>query len=174
MKIAIIGAGVTGLSTAYDLTKAGHNVVVFEAGDKIGGLASGFKVSQWDWTLEKFYHHWFASDKHLLRLTEELGIRCKVMFLQPRTVVYHEKRFYPLDSAFSVLNFPGLHPLARIRFAAVLAFIKSWPDGVALEKYTAEAWMKNWMGGTAYRTMMQPLLVSKFGKKYSRKVNTGY
>ncbi|PTQ69285.1 FAD-dependent oxidoreductase [Celeribacter persicus] len=37
-KIAIIGAGPAGLTTAYDLARAGHKVVVFEALDKPGGM----------------------------------------------------------------------------------------------------------------------------------------
>ena len=39
MKIAIIGAGFTGLSAAYELTKQHHEVVVFEKDSKAGGLA---------------------------------------------------------------------------------------------------------------------------------------
>ncbi|CAM4795595.1 unnamed protein product [Rotaria magnacalcarata] len=35
--IAIVGAGVTGLTMAYELTRAGHKVIVFEADEKAGG-----------------------------------------------------------------------------------------------------------------------------------------
>ena len=65
MRIAIIGAGIGGLAAAHDLVQAGHEVVVFEAASQVGGLASGFKEPHWDWSVEQFYHHWFASDRHV-------------------------------------------------------------------------------------------------------------
>jgi len=36
-KVAIIGGGPSGLSTAFFLRKAGHEVTIFEGGDKLGG-----------------------------------------------------------------------------------------------------------------------------------------
>ena len=64
MNTAIIGAGYAGLSAAYDLAKAGHKVTIYELANQAGGLAAGFKEPHWDWSVEKYYHHWFASDKH--------------------------------------------------------------------------------------------------------------
>lgn len=43
MKIAIIGAGLTGLTAGFRLSKQGHEVAVFEKEKTSGGLASGFK-----------------------------------------------------------------------------------------------------------------------------------
>ena len=63
--IAIIGAGIGGLSAAYDLALSGNDVTVFEAADHVGGLAAGFKEPEWDWTVERFYHHWFQTDRHI-------------------------------------------------------------------------------------------------------------
>ena len=85
MNIAVIGAGVAGLTAAYELTKHGHRVVVFEAGDKTGGLASGFKDERWEWSLERFYHHWFASDDAVIGLIEELEARNRLFFRWPTT-----------------------------------------------------------------------------------------
>ena len=79
MKIAVIGAGIGGLAAAYDLTKAGHQVTVFEAAEKSGGLASGFKEPGWEWSVEKYYHHWFTSDKYMFGLLRELGLEKKVI-----------------------------------------------------------------------------------------------
>ena len=37
MKIAVIGAGISGLSSAWQLSRAGHEVTLYEAGDYFGG-----------------------------------------------------------------------------------------------------------------------------------------
>ena len=54
-KIAIIGAGLTGLTAGYELSKKGHKVTIFEKSDDIGGLMGGFKIE--GTSLEKAYHH---------------------------------------------------------------------------------------------------------------------
>ena len=82
-----------GLAAAHDLNKAGHEVTVYEAAPEVGGLAAGFKAPDWDWTLEKFYHHWFAGDKDMLGLIDELGWSDKVIFRRPWTVVYYKDKF---------------------------------------------------------------------------------
>ncbi len=107
MKIAIIGAGIGGMAAAYDLVKAGHQVCIYEAADYAGGLASGFKEPNWDWSVEKFYHHWFASDRHMLGLIEELGWSDQVIFPRPYTVMFYQGKFYPFDSILSALLFPA-------------------------------------------------------------------
>src|SRR6266542_829588 len=113
MNIAIIGAGATGLAAAHEFLKSGQRVTIFEANDKPGGLAAGFKAPCWDWSLEKFYHHWFASDKDVLQLGEEIGVRDRMIFNRPVTVVYYEGKFYQLDGALSKL-FPALPWLDKL------------------------------------------------------------
>jgi 2-polyprenyl-6-methoxyphenol hydroxylase-like FAD-dependent oxidoreductase len=43
MRIAIIGAGFTGLSAAYELTKKGHEVIIFEKDHNPVDLQSDIK-----------------------------------------------------------------------------------------------------------------------------------
>src|SRR5690606_24959063 len=50
--IVVVGAGITGLSAAYDLLGAGHRVTLLEGADHTGGLAAGFRDERWEWPLE--------------------------------------------------------------------------------------------------------------------------
>ena len=174
MKIAVIGAGAAGLAAAYDLAKAGHAVTVFEAGDRIGGLAAGFKADRWEWTLEKFYHHWFASDRYILGLIKEMGYGDRVLFPRPITAVYYDGRFYPFDSPRTWLSFPGFSRIDAIRFGAVGAYLKALPSGLPLEKFTAHEWLARWMGERVYKLLWQPLLVGKFGERYFKDVTMAW
>jgi protoporphyrinogen oxidase len=174
MKIAIIGAGAAGLAAAYDLTRAGHAVTVFEGSNRVGGLAAGFKAEHWDWTLEKFYHHWFQSDADILGLIDELGAKDKVLFPRPTTVVYHEGKFYPFDSPQRWITFPGFSWLDVARFGAVGAYFKALPNGVALEQHTAHEWLQRWLGWRAYDAVWRPMLVGKFGEDYYKDINLAW
>jgi len=173
-EMAIIGAGLGGMAAAYDLAAAGHRVTIYEKEDYVGGLASGVKEPHWDWSVEKYYHHWFATDEHMLGLIDELGWSDKVLFPRPYTVVYHEGKFYPFDSYLNALLFPGLGwGLNKIRFGLVGLYLRLTDDWKSLEKTTVDAWMRKWAGEHVYQSMWEPLVVGKFGKHH-RDVNMAW
>jgi protoporphyrinogen oxidase len=174
MKIAIVGAGFGGMAAAYDLRRAGHDVTIFESADYVGGLASGFKEPKWAWSVEKFYHHWFQSDRWMLELIRELGWKEKVLFPRPYTVLLHNGHWYPFDSPLQALLFPGLgFGIDKIRFGFVGLFLRLTTDWKALERYTADEWMRRWAGARVYEKMWKPLLIGKFGPYY-RDVNMAW
>jgi protoporphyrinogen oxidase len=174
-KIAVIGAGFGGMAAAYDLAKAGHKVTIFEASDYVGGLASGFKEPGWDWWVEKFYHHWFASDKYMLGLIRELGWEDKVLFPRPYTVMYYKGKFYPFDSILKAILFPGLGwGVNKVRFGLVGLYLRLTNNWHALEKHTVDQWMRKWAGKKVYELMWQPLVIGKFGERYYRQVNMAW
>jgi protoporphyrinogen oxidase len=175
-RIAIIGAGPAGLAAAYDLGRAGHQVVIYEAAPGVGGLAAGFKAPHWDWTLEKFYHHWFASDKSILGLIDELGWSEQVVFPRPYTVVFTKGKFEPLDSPLMALKFfLRNYPLTdMVRFGLATLYLRLTPWWQPLEKVTAAEWTRRWYGPRVYDLLWRPLLVGKFGEENLGVVNMAW
>jgi protoporphyrinogen oxidase len=174
-KVAVIGAGFGGMAAAFDLAKAGCAVTIYEAADQTGGLASGFKEPHWDWSVEKYYHHWFASDQHMLGLIEELGMSDKVLFPRPYTVVYHQGKFYPFDSIPQAILFPGLGwGVNKVRFGLVGLYLRLTKNWGSLEKTTVDAWMRKWAGNRVYEMMWEPLVIGKFGERFAREVNMAW
>lgn len=175
MKIAVIGAGIGGMAAARDFLAAGHEVTVFEAADYVGGLAAGFKEPHWNWSVERFYHHWFQSDASMLGLIRELGWQDRVIFPRPYTVMYYQGKFYPFDSILSALLYPGLGwGINKIRFGLVGLYLRLSNDWRSLEGVTVDAWMRKWAGDKVYEEMWEPMLVGKFGERFAREVNMAW
>lgn len=172
-RIAIVGGGVGGMSAAHDLRRAGHEVTIFEASDALGGLARGIREPGWDWSVEHYYHHWFTSDHAMLGLLTELGLRDRVIFRRPLTVMYYNGDFYPLDSVSAVLRFPGFNFTDTMRFGLVTAYLRYLAPWQPLEKYTADEWLARWYGPRVYGANFELLLQGKFGDHY-KEVNMAW
>jgi protoporphyrinogen oxidase len=166
LNIGIVGAGVAGLTAAYELAKDNHRVVVFEAADKPGGLASGFRDEHWEWSLERFYHHWFASDDAVINLIQEIGEADKLFFPRPITSIWHKGKAYPFDSYLRAALFPHLSLIDKARGGPVAIYLRLTRNWRPLEKHTAHAWLTRWLGQRAYQILWEPLLVGKFGDYY--------
>ncbi len=168
MKIGIIGAGATGMAAAWDLIRAGHEVTLYESESRVGGLAGGFKDDSWDWWLEKFYHHWFETDSHILRLAEDMGVRDQIMFPRPKTSYWMNGKIVRSEiSPLSALMLP-LPLAAKPRFLLAGAFLKLTPFWQPLEGITADEWFMRYMGAAGYDKFFKPLLIGKFGEDYDR------
>jgi protoporphyrinogen oxidase len=173
LQIAVIGAGIAGLSAAYDLLNAGHQVTIYEASDHTGGLAAGFQDERWEWPLEKFYHHLFTSDKHIIGLVNEFGMSDRLFFPRPVTSVIYQGKIIPFDSPPRWITFPGFNLLDVARFVLVSAFLRFTTPWRTLEKETADTWLRRWYGEKIYQITWRPLLIGKFGPYY-QKVNMAW
>ncbi len=73
MTINIIGAGITGLASAYFLLKKAHQVNMFKSAPEVGGLSGFFPVE--GTYLEKYYHYIFSVHAGLIDLMKELNMK---------------------------------------------------------------------------------------------------
>lgn len=171
MKIAIIGAGFTGLTSTYKLLKKGYNVTIFEKDEKPGGLAVGFRDKNWRYSLEKYYHHIFTNDHSALNLAREIGQ--KIITKKPKTSVYVDKKIYQLDTPLTIITFPRLSILERLRMGAVLGVLRFNPFWKPFEKITAHKFLSKLMGKKAYEIIWESLLVGKFGN-FSKEISLAW
>jgi protoporphyrinogen oxidase len=162
MRYAVIGAGALGLTAAMRLADQGHEVTVLERDMQPGGLASSFEVAPGIW-LERFYHHFFASDRSAIRLIEELGLGSRLRWHQPASTVMVGREVHRLDSPASLLAFSPLSMVDRLRMAGGLAFLRAMPSPRPLERFTADRWMRRVFGARAHDQVWGSLLEAKFG-----------
>ncbi len=163
MKIAIIGAGFTGLAAAIKLAARGVDVSVFEQETKPGGLAIGFKDENWSWSLEKHYHHIFTNDTNIQEMARLVGANC--FFDRPKTSTFVNKHILQIDSPISLLKFGDLSMGSRIKTGLELFYLKFLANWKDLESETAAEWLRK-RDLESYKLLWEPLLRGKFGEHF--------
>lgn len=165
-KVAIIGAGYTGLTIAYYLVQHGCDVTIFEKEDFVGGLASSFELD--GLSMEKIWHFLYLSDDKALELAERLGIKDKLVFHDSTVSTYYDGKLYPFMSPVDLLKFKPLSFLNRIRTGLVAVYLKKIKNWEPLTKITAYEWLKKYAGKQATEVIWKPLLKGKFAKYYDK------
>ena len=70
-RIAVLGAGPMGLAVAYQLARDGHQPVLFEADDRVGGMTACFDFGGLE--IERYYHFHCISDHAFLEGAGRIG-----------------------------------------------------------------------------------------------------
>lgn len=91
MNIAIVGAGLAGLSAAYRLQQRGHEVTVYEASDQVGGRAQLLNrpgTDDWADVGSQYYH---SNYRFGMALIKDLGLKDQLKVIKGNT------RFFTSD-----------------------------------------------------------------------------
>ena len=159
--VVVIGGGFCGLAAAHELVKRGVRVTVLERDAEVGGLAGSFEVN--GTRLEKFYHHWFTNDAHVMQLIADLGKQDQILQRPTRTGMYFANNFFKLSTPFDLLRFTPLSLPDRIRLGLLALKARRVNDWRQLENLTASEWLRDIGGERVYRVVWEPLLRGKFG-----------
>jgi protoporphyrinogen oxidase len=174
-RVCIVGAGFTGLAAATDLLSTGAGVQVVEQGERPGGMAGGFREPGWRSSLEYTYHHWFSTDLAFRDYAAKWDAAGDLILKRPLTVVEtKESGFVRLDSPCSLLQYPDIGPLDRVRLAAVLLYLRGTRQWRHLERITAREWCGRWMGSGTYEAIWRPQLISKFGAEWEPGISMAF
>jgi protoporphyrinogen oxidase len=160
VKVLIAGAGVMGLAAALDLLEGGHQVEVFEAAERPGGLAGSFDFG--GIRAEKFYHFLCGCDRVYFRWLERLGIAKRLRWRRTGMAVFRDGRLLSFGDPLSLLRFSPLSPISRIRYGLHVLSAKNRGDWKELEDVRARDWLIEGAGEEAYRVVWEPLLRQKF------------
>lgn len=160
-RVAVVGAGYSGLSAGYELVRRGVRCQVYEAAAAAGGLAGCFRLG--DAWIEKYYHHWFNHDQDMLGLTRELGLERHLIRRETVTGSFHDHQIYRLSSPFDVLRFKPLSVIDRLRLGRMVLKARGIDDHRTLEGTTAREWICRTAGRRVYDVVWRPLFEGKFG-----------
>ena len=161
-KIAVIGAGPMGLAVAYELSKQGKQVDVYEYDDRIGGMSAHFDFD--GLSIERYYHFVCRPDDALFELLDELNMREQLHWVNTRMGYYYNGKMYRWGDPVSLLTFPKLGLLSRLRYGLHM-FLSSkrhkdnWQD---LDKLDAVSWLKKGSGDKAFQVLWERLFKLKF------------
>ena len=90
-KVAVIGAGPAGMTAAYQLSKEGHKVKVFEADDQVGGMAK--TIDLWGQKVDLGPHRFFSNEKRINEVWLEVVGR-NFSMVDRLTRIYYKKKFF--------------------------------------------------------------------------------
>ena len=170
-KIAIIGGGPMGLAVAYEFSLKGYKPTIFEADDRLGGMAACFDFD--GLMIERYYHFHCLNDLDFFKILEEIGLEKELVWKKTKMGFFYNDILYKWGSLTSVLFFRKIPLIIRIRYllhAARCLTIKNWRN---LDHITAVDWLVKWLGEEGYRILWKKLFEYKF-YHYSNKVSAAW
>ena len=78
-QVVIVGGGLSGLACGKYLAEAGHEPIVLEARDVLGGKVSAWKDKDGDW-IETGLHIFFGAYPNMMNLFSELDIEDRLQW----------------------------------------------------------------------------------------------
>jgi protoporphyrinogen oxidase len=164
LDLAILGGGISGLASARRLAQRGHRITLYEADDRLGGLAGTFAHDGIE--LEKFYHCMLPADAALLAHVAELGLAQSLVWSPTGMGFRVGESTYPLNTPLDLLRFAPLGWMDRVRLGLLAVFARLAGTRHQLDDVTAADFVRRVVGPRAFDLIWKPLLAAKIGDHY--------
>ncbi len=170
MKVVIIGAGITGLTAGYELSRRGYGVEILESSKDIGGLLGSYTIknNECTYNIEKYYHHLFITNKNTIKLIKSIGIENNLLWLRAKTGYFIDGLSLPLDTPTEIISFPYLTLYDKILLLFLVLNAKITINMARLDEITAKDWVIKNSNEKVYQNFLEPLLRGKFGINMER------
>ncbi|OGQ96529.1 MAG: hypothetical protein A2284_14000 [Deltaproteobacteria bacterium RIFOXYA12_FULL_61_11] len=157
--VAVIGAGLCGLTSALFLAREGHEVTVYEQCGEPGGQLAVLQQNG----VERFYHHLFRTDHRLLTLLDSFPTPVPVRWYRSNSACWSEGRSYPLNTPLELVLGNLLPPLAAVRASLATAALRITGNHPLFDQCSARALLTATMGPATTDRFWLPQLEAKFG-----------
>jgi len=162
----IVGGGVLGMTIAYRLAQAGHDVTLMESAPHLGGLADAWQVGDITW--DRHYHVTLLSDIHWRNILKELDLHDQMNWVETMTGFFTDGQLYSISSNVEFLKFPPLNLIDKFRLGATIFYASKLKDWKKLEQIPVAEWLRNLSGQRTFEKIWLPLLRAKLGENYSK------
>ena len=159
-RVVVIGAGAMGLAAAFRALEDGHAVTVLEAAPEAGGMAAHFDLG--GLSIERFYHFVCKADQPTFDLLRRLGLEGAMRWRPTSMGYFIDGALHPWGDPVSLLRFPGLGLVPKLRYGALMYLATRRERWDALETLSAKEWIVRWCGQSVYDRLWRPLFDLKF------------
>ena len=168
-RIAIIGGGISGLSTAYDLAKAGFDCTLVDPKPRLGGVIQTERVE--NCIVEAGPDSFLAQKPWALELIKELGLEDQVIGSNDhlrKTFVLRAGKLVPLPDGVQFMVPTKIGPMLTtplLGWGTKAKMALEWfrRPGPAREERSVAAFVRDHFGDEANRYLAQPMLAGVYG-----------
>src|SRR3989344_6856603 len=143
--IVILGGGLSGLSAADKLLDKGHEILIIEKANFLGGLASSFTMEGEE--IPRFNHHIVSSNKITLEYLNRYNLMGNNTWKKINLAIAIKNKVYNINNPIKFIKFSYLNFYEKLRFGlfGIYCIYLMNPNKLP-DSLDAQTWLKKYVG----------------------------